>query len=898
MPSASRDDAVLLWCDLKAVRASSRLLSIERFRLVDGKPQIVDTLIVPEKPEVPVSTARTDKFFLDLQGGSGYLLRNRELLTTDREWLRIDGFLASLPLVDLSFLLRLFFPTIIAADLRDYETAFRIAAGTPSPAALARLIEVVGARARELPTAVARPLRTVFRGLPQQYQAWWEQVGRPAAPVEYEIDPAAQISLDRFENLTSGASLTANDLLLLFADDNRLRQAIDGYEPRKGQAKYVQAVLKTLEQRTALLLEAATGTGKSIGYLLPTIAACQEHDARAVIVTRTKSLQEQLFRSDLRKIRSLIPDGFRISLLKGLANYLCLLKYKIFISDLAELMGRIPAELMAALIVWEHFTESGDLTETEIFDQPDSEQLLAKITLDEGACLGKDCQFYNDCYAFRARKNAARSSTVITNYALLFSDLVGGGDILGRFAYAIFDEAHRLENEAINAFAESLPLLVFARSLERLTDEKSMVILRQAVGDDDGDLLGFTNLVSRLHARLTLTAEAMRRELKPRATGGQDRVRIKSEDPLHDLLCDLWLTEHFQFQQVRDVVIKLQQGASAVNAEDHAEALTLLRRTTNGILKCIAFLERLPKSGTADDVMWATVLDSGDVWVTIAPLKVGELMAQRLYARYDAVVMTSATLDSEDNFEWIARRLGLTEELGHQPYRVKIRSPFPLHEQLRLVLARYLPPPTAPEYTPRLVNLIMRFRSAAKLPTLVLCTSYRMVDEIARPLLAEPARAGDVLVQTPETLPQTLLNRFKQLRSAILIGTESFWEGIDLPDELLRLLFITRLPFAVPDDPLELARQELAEQRGENPFMTISLPQAVLKYRQGLGRMIRSATDWGAVIITDSRMARKSYGQILVAASPVDVHVADNEGLLVTETAAWLRQKRDTEISA
>src|SRR5690606_36560759 len=144
----------------------------------------------PEKPEVPVSTARTDKFFLDLHGCSGYFLRNSELLTTDREWLRIDGFLAGLPLVDLSFLLRLFFPTIIASDLHDYETAFRIAAGTPPPAALARLIEIVGARAREMPNAVARPLRTVFRGLPPHYQAWLDQVGKPAAPVEHEIDPA------------------------------------------------------------------------------------------------------------------------------------------------------------------------------------------------------------------------------------------------------------------------------------------------------------------------------------------------------------------------------------------------------------------------------------------------------------------------------------------------------------------------------------------------------------------------------------------------------------------------------------------------------------------------------------------------------------------------------------
>ncbi len=894
MQAGSHDSEVLLWCDIKAAKASSRLLSIERFSLTEGDPKIVDTLIAAEYPEVPPLAARTDRFFLDLQTTSGFVMINAEPVSSDREWQRIDGFLRTVPLIDLRFLLRLFFPTVAANDLHDYEQAFGIPDGTSPPQALSRLVEIGATRAATLPPSVARPLRTVFRGLPTQYQRWLERLPKSDRTEELSINPDYQIDLDRFENLTSGAQLSAKDVLLLFADDQRLRDKIAGYEPRKGQAKYVQAVLKTLEQHAALLLEAATGTGKSIGYLLPVIAASQDNNTRAVIVTRTKSLQEQLFRSDLRKIRALVPDGFRISLLKGLSNYLCLLKYKLFLSDLSELMGRVPPELMAALIVWEHFTESGDLTETEIFDQPNSDQLLARVTLEEGSCLGKNCQYYGDCYAFRARKNASRSSVVITNYALLFADLASSSDILGRFAYAIFDEAHRLENEAINSFAESLPIISFARAIERLLDEKDLVILRQSLEEDDQALLGLNNLAGRLHSRLVLCAEEMRKLLKSRSNSAQDRIRFKQDDELHAVLSELWATERDQLLELRELLIRFQQGASAVTAEDQAEGLTAMRRTGTTILKNIAFLERLPQAGGEADVMWATLLDSGEVWVTIAPLKIGELMAQRLYSRFDAMVMTSATLDSEDNFEWIARRLGLIEELGHQPYRVKIRSPFPLQEQLRLVLARYLPPPTAPEYTARLVSLILRFRSAAKLPTLVLCTSYRMVDAIARPLLAEPTKSGEVLVQTPETLPQTLLNRFKQLRNAVLIGTESFWEGIDLPDELLRLLFITRLPFAVPDDPLELARQELAEKRGENPFMTISLPQAVLKYRQGLGRMIRSATDWGAVIISDSRMARKSYGQVLVAASPVEMRVYDQEVTLAKETSSWLKEKQDS----
>ncbi len=303
-------------------------------------------------------------------------------------------------------------------------------------------------------------------------------------------------------------------------------------------------------------------------------------------------------------------------------------------------------------------------------------------------------------------------------------------------------------------------------------------------------------------------------------------------------------------------------------------------------------LEHLSVVADESEVMWAHLLDSGEVWITIAPLNVGDLLARRLYSKFDSIVFTSATLDSEDEFEWTSSRLGFSADSEHTAFKVKIRSPFPLDEQLRIGLARYLPAPNEPGYAAKLSNLILKFRSSARLPTLVLCTSYRMVEDLAKPLLDSQGRAGEVLYQTPDTLPQTLLNRFRLTRNAILIGTESFWEGIDLPDELLRLLFITRLPFAVPDDPLELARQEQAEKKGDNAFMTISLPQAVLKYRQGVGRMIRSASDWGAVIITDSRMGRKSYGRILVAASPVQISIYDNETQLVNETAQWLKSKK------
>ncbi len=888
------DTQFALWCDIKAPSATARILSLEVFELGDQNNRPIDALVVPEESEVPVSSAKIEKFFLALQGATGFKFLNRDLYSQSREWQRVDTLLAKAPLIDLAFMLRLFFPTLTARSLSEYEKAFELPKGASPPEALARLIEILNLRARELPGGTVRALKTIFRGLAPEYAAWLNQLPRVKPDASYAIDPEYLNTLDRFENLTSGSRLSTDDVIQLFSETGKMSQFIDGYEMRKGQAKYAQAVLKCIQQHASVLLEAATGTGKSLGYLLPTIASCAESENRAVIVTRTKSLQEQLFRSDLRKIRGLVPDGFRVSLLKGLGNYLCLLKYKLFLSDLSEHMGRIPPEYMAALVVWEHSTESGDLTETAIFDQPDSEDLLPKITLEEGSCLGKECQFYSDCYAFRARKSAARSNIVITNYALLFSDLVSGGDILGRFSHAVLDEAHRLEHEAINSFSEVLPLQAFARSLERLADEKTLPLLNQALESADSPemMIGLENLLARLHSRVSIATESVRQILRRGSRSQQDRVRFRNNEPIHDILCDLWVTEKEYLVQLRETLSQIQTGLTPKSEDEKVEGLTQLRRQTAALARFVSILEHCSAVGDESEVMWAHLYDSGEVWVTIAPLNVGDLLARKLYSKFDSMVFTSATLDSEDDFEWTSSRLGISSDSEHANYKVKIRSPFPLDDQLRIGLARYLPAPNEPGYAAKLSNLILKFRSSARLPTLVLCTSYRMVEDLAKPLLDTHGKAGEVLYQTPDTLPQTLLSRFRLARNAILIGTESFWEGIDLPDELLRLLFITRLPFAVPDDPLELARQEQAEKKGDNPFMTISLPQAVLKYRQGVGRMIRSATDWGAVIITDSRMGKKNYGRILVAASPVPVNVYDSESQLINETSQWLRSMK------
>ncbi len=888
---------VILYCDIKAPNLRARILTVEKQQLVHDELRAVDTLVIPEDPEAPINRARTDKFFLDLQESIGYQFVDREIISPHKEWKRVGEFLAGSPLVDLRKLLTIFFPTLNARELSDFKRAFLLDDKLTPPQTMAQVARIALSKAGSLPGSAIRILRQIFRALPKQYAVWLDTIPAKGSVENYRFNPECFVDLDRFENLTAGTELTSEKVRELFGGSSPLLAQFPGYEIRKGQARYAETILKGMEQQDIVLVEAATGTGKSIGYLLPAVARCFEEEARAVIVTRTKSLQEQLFRSDLQRIKNIIPTGMKIALLKGLANYLCLLKYKHFLSDLTLASSELTPEYMAALVVWEIDTKSGDLTETEIFDQPDSDTLLGRITLDEATCLGKECAFFSDCYAFRARKNAAKASIVITNYALLFSDLLADGTILGKFSHAVFDEAHRLEAEAVSAFTDSLGLQTFARTLDRISSDRFTRSLAGSFGDSEAVAkiaIAIRDLAPQLVEPLRIQAAKALKLIQSSGKGVGERLRFKTGQPLHGLVCQIWKNNELLLSDLRETLKSLQQLSAPTDREmGEWESVVDIRRQLALAIRNIDLLESIAGAVDERTVMWGQAYDSGEVVITAAPFSVGGLLVQKLYARYNSVTLTSATLDSEDDFQWISARLGLRESRDLEPVKLKVRSPFPLAEQLKIGVARYLPPPAAEQYTARLGQLILKLRSSVRLPTLVLCTSYRMIDALSKALQTDKRVAADLLIQTPESVPQILLNRFRQMPSPLLIGTEAFWEGIDLPGRLLRLLVMTRLPFPVPDDPLELAKQEQAEARGENAFMNVSLPTAVLKFRQGIGRMIRNSSDWGAVVITDSRMGTKNYGRIFFDAAPAPVEAYEHESLLVKEIAGWLTQMGD-----
>jgi ATP-dependent DNA helicase DinG len=515
------------------------------------------------------------------------------------------------------------------------------------------------------------------------------------------------------------------------------------------------------------------------------------------------------------------------------------------------------------------------------------------VTLDEVSCLGPRCTYYKDCYAFRARKQAAKAGLVITNYALLLADLQLGKSIMGRFGSAVLDEAHRLESEAVRAFTARLPLAQFARFLEQVGGQRPKIAAIDKLWKSLSALTApatAQEFCHELSSDLSSATERIRSLLTGDSRGGKERIRFLFGDPVHQVLTELWYHHGDSYRILENWLLETVASLVASGDAGNEPQLVELKRRLTRLSGYIKLLKLLGSTDEPEAVMWGDVSTAGETTLTVAPADVGGLLAKQLFNDFQAVVLTSATLDSADDFSWISRQLGLTAEHDFEPRRLKLGSPFPLSEQLLISLAQFLPPPDSDRYPLRLAQLLVKLRRRLQVSTLVLCTSYRMIEALKSSLEQQERIPGRLLVQSPGKSPERLLTQFRQNDRAMLIGTESFWEGVDLPDDFLRLLVLTRLPFPVPDDPLQLAKSERALARGENPFTTVSLPTAILKYRQALGRVIRGLSDWGAVVITDSRMARKRYGSLFCSAAAAEVHTQPYESLLIKSVSDWLKR--------
>lgn len=634
-----------------------------------------------------------------------------------------------------------------------------------------------------------------------------------------------------------GEDLAARSRAAL-AEGGVLATQIPAFAPRSAQQDLAAAVADALDTRGMLLAEAGTGTGKTFAYLVPALLSGQ----KTIISTGTRALQDQLYHRDLPRVRDALGVGIKTALLKGRANYLC--RYRL---ERARGEPRFVSHEQVAqfqrIVSWSGRTRMGDLAELEAL--PDDSPLLPMVTSTAENCLGSECPFWGDCFVVQARQRAQNADVVVVNHHLLLADLAlkqeGFGEILPGAQAFVVDEAHQLPDLAAQFFGESLsarPLAELGRdALAECKDvEGSLAVVQQPARELE-------------HA--TRALRAAMEGLPPRGT----RMRALQDAGVREALDALARS----LADFAAAIAPLREAAPGFEA-CHVRAVDQLARIARWQVErdLEGELDDASGGGPDDDVRWYELSPRG-FRLQRTPLDVSAPLRAHRESSRAAWIFTSATLAVDGHFDHIATRLGL-----EQPRMLLAPSPFDWASQALCYLPPRLPQPAARDYTAAIAEALMPVLHASNGRAFVLFASHRALREAAEILQGGP---WPLFVQGQAPRAQ-LLQRFRESGNGVLLGAASFREGVDVAGDALSVVVIDKLPFAAPDDPVFEARLDAIRRSGGNPFRDEQLPQAVIALKQGVGRLIRTETDRGVLVLCDPRLLEKSYGRLFLDSLP------------------------------
>ncbi|MCK8514893.1 ATP-dependent DNA helicase [Methylonatrum kenyense] len=606
-----------------------------------------------------------------------------------------------------------------------------------------------------------------------------------------------------------------------------LADRVADFQPREEQQALAEAVEQALADGENLIAEAGTGTGKTFAYLLPALRA----RGRVIISTGTRTLQDQLFHKDLPVVRDALDMPVRVALLKGRGNYLC--RYRMEHAEFDPRFDRREAARdLQQIRQWAAMTRSGDVS--ELAAVPADRPIWGRATSTVDNCLGQDCPDYGDCFLMEARKRAQEADVVVVNHHLLMADMAlkegGHGEVLPAADAYILDEAHQLPEVAAQFFGVSVSARQFMDLLRDVTAED----LREA--GDEPELAG-------------IVADLRKAVLDFRLCLGERPTRAA------------WASVENRPQVVQGVQ-ELVDGLAAMHVllERMAERGKGLEACNRRCAALSAELQAFLAPVETEAVPWFETHSQSFI-LRLTPLDVGRPLQAQMQRHPGAWVFTSATLSVAGGFEHFRRRLGLAEETRH----VRLESPFDYANNAVLYVPRGLPEPNAPDYNRAFLEQAWPLVKASGGRAFLLFTSYRAL-HAAADWLRE--RCDYPLLVQGQASQRQLLDRFRDLGNAVLLGTASFWEGVDVKGEALSLVCIDRLPFASPADPVNEARIAHLRRNDGNPFRDFQLPQAVIALRQGVGRLIRDHTDRGVLMIGDPRLLGRSYGRRFLDSLP------------------------------
>ena len=662
------------------------------------------------------------------------------------------------------------------------------------------------------------------------------------------------------------------------------RDIIEGFEERPEQVAMARAVAGALNQGEHLIVEAGTGIGKSLAYLLPAARHALNNGVRVVVSTNTINLQEQLVGQDIPTTMRLAAIGpeqngqLRAAQLKGRRNYLCLLRW----SNLRRSSTLTPdeAKLLVRLLLWLPHTDTGDRAEMRL--SPGEEAVWGHISAQNEGCLATPCSFVKDgsCFLLRARKRAEAAHILVVNHALLLSDVVVGGGVIPEYQHLIVDEAQHLEQEATDQFGFHAQEGDVTALLDRLGGRGIVAGLRNAARGLASQLASTRELLD-LASELDDTVERARQRLpdfflrlagfvRQQAGAGGDydqRLLLTRSKRVQPDWADVelaWENLSATLGEALSILGRLQQGLQSSEAGNLLDYDSLVAETAD-LLQSGDKLRQgagdIVLREDPDTVCWLTQQRSGEgIGLSSAPLRVAELLEQRLFSQKEAVVLTGATLTTEGRFDYLRHTLGLPEA-----NELLLGSPFDYAHSTLVLVPQDMPDPNQTDYMSALQQSLIELTRASRGRALALFTSHASLRAahkgIKQPLEEEQILA---LAHHVDGSPRQLTQALRDQPNTIVLGTASFWEGVDIVGEALSLLVITRLPFSVPDDPIFQSRSDLYD----DPFNEYAVPQAALRFKQGFGRLIRRKTDRGVMVVLDGRIQSKRYGEAFLRSLP------------------------------
>jgi len=673
----------------------------------------------------------------------------------------------------------------------------------------------------------------------------------------------------------------------ILTNDETFNKAVSKYEKRVEQIELSKMVMRSFLYNEILVSEAGTGTGKTFAYLIPSMLWSNSSNERILISTYTKNLEDQLFHKDIINISEGLSVKFKAALIKGRKNYLCLKRWDDMFSVNFTSLNKDEKKSLPNLVIWQELTKTGDISENSSFWLHDNLSLWSKLSCDAMDCEMNKCPYFHECYLTRIRREAQEANIVVINHSLLFSDLNAEQKILGEYNRLIIDEAHNLEKAATDFLGTTVTSWQIKNVLDRLYKREKGLFVRMrniitVIGKKIKNipLDDLTKCIVSVDKAKTLLMEISQRiadEVEKSEYSGKLRLKegdslVEEIKPLNEAFCS----------HLKDIYSLLKRFIKIFEDEkDLSTWKEIVEEVTEVYKESEEIVENFYNILSCEDknnCFWVeSSNESENIKLVSAPIVVADILREKLFDNLETAVLVSATVLVENSFDYIKEKVGLAGTGRVKEFATG--SSFDFENQVLALLPSFISDPQRNGFFMDVVDVLRKVILLTRRGTLILFTSYKFLNKSFEHLI-ETLHQNNILLlaQGRSGSKNVIIKEFKEIKDSVLLGTYSFWEGFDVPGEALETLIITKLPFPSPKEPIIEARTEYIESQGLRPFEKLYIPEAVIKLRQGFGRLIRTKGDRGIIIILDTRLIKREYGERFLHSLPTNIEISYREG--------------------